>query len=94
MNYWPACFDLLNTLFKHIMNKDYILLIIFATILKGIASNCICGKSASRHKGKDADIKEHPWQILIEIQFLSKGKLKSKCVLDVYRPGQPNFHYS
>ena len=44
------------------MNKDYMLLIIFESILKGIASECICGKDAPIHKGKDSEI----WQILIK----------------------------
>ena len=60
--FWPACFDLVNTLYIHTMNKDYMLLIIFESILKGIASECKCGKYAPIHKGKDSEI----WQIFIE----------------------------
>ena len=44
------------------MNKDYMLLIISESILKGIASECICGKYAPIHKGKHAEV----WQILIK----------------------------
>ena len=60
--FWPACFDLVNTLYIPTMNKDFKLLIIFESILKDIASECICGKYATKHIGKDAQI----WQILIK----------------------------
>ena len=56
------------------------LLIISESILKGIASECICGKYATKHIGKDAEI----WQILI--------KKVNKDQLYVWMSSEVNFY--
>ena len=62
--------------------KLLILLIVINQLYKNVAENCICGEpfkravTSGRINKRKISIKEHPWQILIEIIFHHRSKAR------------------